>query len=184
MELQGSRTEANLMAAFAGESQARNKYTFYAAKARENGFRALAEVFQETAENERAHAEIWFTLLHNGAIPDSEPNLQDAAGGEHFEWNEMYPDFARQAREEGFNHIAYLFEQVAKIEQAHENRYLKWADELKNGLVFSKEGDTVWRCANCGHVFVGKEAPAVCPVCSHPQSYFYAVSNINAPTGA
>ena len=175
MELKGSRTEANLLAAFAGESQARTKYSIFAEKARASGMRALAEVFTETAENERAHAEIWLRLLRGGAIPENAANLADAAEGEHFEWAKMYPEFAQKAREEGFDHIAYLFDQVAKIEQWHEQRYAQWANDLRDGLVFSKSGDTVWRCANCGHIYVGKSAPQVCPVCGYPQAYFHCV---------
>ena len=180
MDLKGTRTEANLMAAFAGESQARNKYTYYAEKAEENGYGQIAQVFRETAHNECAHAEIWFKLLHGNTIPNTEINLQDAASGEYFEYTEMYPSFAEEARAEGFTQIAYLFEAVAKIEQAHEERYRNLLADVQNGTVFTKEGDAVWRCANCGHVFVGKGAPQQCPVCAHPQSYFQVIPQMQA----
>lgn len=170
-ELKGSKTEANLLTAFAGESQARNKYSYYAAKAREDGYVQIAEIFEETAGNEKEHAEMWFKLLNGGmgATPD---NLKDAAAGENYEWTDMYAGFAKTAREEGFDYIANLFEGVAKVEQEHERRYLKLADNMERGLVFSRDGDTVWQCINCGHIVIGKKAPAVCPVCAHPQAYF------------
>ena len=172
MELKGSKTEANLAAAFAGESQARNKYTYYASKAKKDGFEQIAALFTETANNEKEHAKIWFKLLHGGEMPDTAANLEDAAGGENYEWTEMYPTFAKEAREEGFTHIAALFEMVAQIEKEHEQRYLALLKNVKDGLVFSRDGDVMWQCSNCGHIVVGKKAPAVCPVCSHPQSFF------------
>lgn len=171
MELKGSRTEANLMAAFAGESQARNKYTYYASKAKKEGYVQIANIFEETAANEKEHAKIWFKLLHDG-MPDTMTNLQDAAAGENYEWTDMYAEFAKVAKEEGFDKIAYLFEAVGEIEKEHEARYRKLIANLENGLVFSKEGDTIWQCSNCGHIVIGKKAPDVCPVCDHPQSYF------------
>ena len=172
MELKGSKTEANLAAAFAGESQSRNKYTYYASKAKKDGFEQIAALFTETANNEKEHAKIWFKLLHGGEMPDTAANLEDAAGGENYEWTEMYPTFAKEAREEGFTHIAALFEMVAQIEKEHEQRYLALLKNVKDGLVFSRDGDVMWQCSNCGHIVVGKKAPAVCPVCSHPQSFF------------
>jgi rubrerythrin len=172
MELKGSRTEANLQAAFAGESQARNKYTYYASKARKDGFVQIAQIFEETANNEKEHAKIWFKLLHDGSIPDTAANLKDAADGENYEWTDMYAEFAKVAKEEGFDHIAYLFEAVGRIEKEHEERYLKLLANVKDGLVFSKDGDTIWQCANCGHIHIGKQAPGICPVCAHPQAYF------------
>lgn len=172
MELKGSRTEANLAAAFAGESQARNKYTYYASKAKKDGYEQIAALFLETADNEKEHAKIWFKLLHDGAIPDTVTNLKDAAAGENYEWTDMYATFAKEAREEGFDHIAYLFEQVGAIEKEHEERYLKLLANVENGLVFSREGDAIWKCRNCGHIVVGKQAPEICPVCAHPQAYF------------
>lgn len=171
MELKGSRTEANLMAAFAGESQARNKYTYYASKAKKDGYVQIANIFEETAANEKEHAKIWFKLLHGG-MPDTMENLLDAAAGENFEWTDMYAEFAKVAKEEGFDKIAYLFEAVGEIEKEHEARYRKLIANLENGLVFSKEGDAIWQCSNCGHIVVGKKAPEKCPVCDHPQSYF------------
>ena len=172
MDLKGSKTEANLLTAFAGESQARNKYTYYASKAKKEGYVQIGNLFQETADNEKEHAKIWFKLLHDGGIPDTLTNLADAAAGENYEWTDMYAGFAVTAREEGFDHIAYLFEQVAKIEKEHEERYRKLIANIEGGLVFSKEGDAVWQCNNCGHIVVGKKAPEVCPVCAHPQAYF------------
>ena len=172
MELKGSRTEANLMAAFAGESQARNKYTYYASKAKKDGFEQIAAIFEETALNEKEHAKLWFKLLHGGEIPTTMDNLQDAANGENYEWTDMYPEFAKIAKEEGFDRIAYLFDAVGKIEKEHEERYRKLLENVKDGLVFSKDGDKIWKCRNCGHICIGKEAPQVCPVCSHPQSFF------------
>lgn len=170
-ELKGTKTEANLKAAFAGESQARNKYTYYASKAKNEGYEQIAELFLETANNEKEHAKIWFKLLHEG-MPDTKANLTEAASGENYEWTQMYADFAKEAKEEGFDRIAWLFESVAKIEKEHEERYKKLLNNLEEGLVFSRDGDTVWQCANCGHIHVGKKAPMKCPVCDHPQSYF------------
>ena len=170
-ELKGSKTEANLMTAFAGESQARNKYTYYASKAKKDGYVQIAALFEETANNEKEHAKIWFKLLHGG-IGDTIDNLKDAAAGENYEWTDMYAGFAKTAREEGFDHIADLFEGVAKIEKEHEERYLKLVKNLEEGLVFSRDGDVIWQCANCGHIVIGKKAPEVCPVCAHPQAYF------------
>ena len=170
-ELKGSRTEANLMAAFAGESQARNKYTYYASKAKKEGFEQIAEIFTETANNEKEHAKIWFKLLHDG-MPDTLTNLKDAASGENYEWTEMYAEFARVAKEEGFDHIAYLFEAVGKIEKEHEERYNALVSNVESGSVFKKNEEKVWICANCGHIHVGNEAPLFCPVCAHPQAYF------------
>ncbi len=172
MELKGSRTEANLMAAFAGESQARNKYSYYASKAKSEGYVQIAAIFEETANNEKEHAKIWFKLLHDGAVPDTLTNLKDGAAGENYEWTDMYAGFAKVAKEEGFDHIAYLFEEVGKIEKEHEERYLKLIENIEGGLVFSRDGDKIWHCANCGHIMVGKEAPEVCPVCAHPRAYF------------
>ncbi len=173
MELKGSRTEANLMAAFAGESQARNKYTYYASKAKKDGYVQISKIFEETAKNEEEHAKIWFKLLHGGAVGPTEENLQDAAAGENYEWTEMYAGFAKEAKEEGFDHIAFLFESVAKIEKEHEERYLKLLGNLKDGLVFSRDGEKIWICSNCGHIHMGKDAPEMCPVCAHPQAYFH-----------
>lgn len=170
-DLKGTKTEANLMAAFAGESQARNKYTYFASKAKKDGYVQIAKIFEETAENEKEHAKIWYKLLNDG-IGSTEENLKAAAEGENFEWTDMYEKFAKEAREEGFNEIADLFEGVAAIEKEHEERYRKLLENIKGDLVFSKDGDVVWQCANCGHICVGKKAPEVCPVCNHPQSYF------------
>ena len=172
MELKGSRTEANLMAAFAGESQARNKYTYYASKAKKDGYEQIAAIFEETANNEKEHAKLWFKELHGGDIPTTAENLLDAAEGENYEWTDMYAEFAKVAHEEGFERIAFLFEGVAAIEKEHEERYRRLLKNVEDGLVFSKDGDAIWICRNCGHVVIGKEAPAVCPVCSHPQSFF------------
>ena len=171
-ELKGSKTESNLWAGFAGESQARNKYSYYAAKAKKEGYVQIASLFEETANNEKEHAKIWFKLLHDGEVPDTVTNLEDAAAGENYEWTDMYENFAKTAKEEGFEKIAYLFEMVGKIEKEHEERYRKLLKNIKDGLVFSREGDTIWQCANCGHIVIGKKAPEVCPVCSHPKSYF------------
>lgn len=171
MELKGSKTETNLLAAFAGESEARNKYTYFASKAKKDGYVQIAKIFEETANNEKEHAKIWFKLL-NGGIGSTEENLKAATAGENYEWTDMYATFAKEAREEGFDDIARLFEQVAEIEKEHEARYLKLLANVENGLVFSKDGDTVWQCSNCGHVVIGKKAPEICPVCAHPQAYF------------
>ncbi len=171
MELKGSKTEANLMAAFAGESQARNKYTYYASQARKDGYEQIAAIFEETANNEKEHAKMWFKELHGGNIPSTLENLKDAANGENYEWTEMYKEFAEVAREEGFDSIAYLFEEVAKIEKNHEERYLKLVGNVENNLVFHKGEEKVWICRNCGHVYYGKDALKVCPVCKHPESF-------------
>lgn len=168
--LKGTKTEANLWAAFAGESQARNKYTFYASKAKKEGYEQIAELFTETANQEKEHAEIWFKLVHG--IGKTEENLADAKAGESDEWHNMYPNMAKEAREEGFEDIAKLFEKVAEIEKVHEAKYQKLISNLEEGIVFSRDGDTVWQCRNCGHIHVGKKAPKVCPVCDHPQAYF------------
>ena len=170
-DLKGTKTEANLMAAFAGESQARNKYTYFASKAKKDGYVQIAKIFEETAENEKEHAKIWYKLLNDG-IGSTAENLKAAAEGENFEWTDMYVQFAKEAREEGFSEIADLFEGVAAIEKEHEERYRKLLSNIEGDLVFSKDGDVVWQCANCGHICVGKKAPEVCPVCNHPQSYF------------
>ena len=172
MNLKGTKTEANLQAAFAGESQARNKYTYYASKARKEGYEQIAAIFEETAANEKEHAKMWFKLLHDNSIPDTITNLTDAAAGENYEWTDMYEQFAKDAREEGFDRIAYLFEAVGAIEKTHEARYKKLLENVQDGLVFSSEGDAIWECRNCGHIVVGTEAPEVCPTCNHPQSYF------------
>lgn len=171
-DLKGTKTEANLRAAFAGESQARNKYTYYASKAKKDGYVQIANIFEETAANEKEHAKIWFKLLHDGAVPDTITNLKDAADGENYEWTDMYAGFAEDARAEGFDEIAQLFEEVGKIEKEHEERYRKLLANIENGLVFSRDGDCIWQCSNCGHIVVGKKAPEVCPVCNHPQAYF------------
>ncbi|MBR5000695.1 MAG: rubrerythrin family protein [Firmicutes bacterium] len=172
MEFKGSKTEANLQAAFAGESQARNKYTYYASKAKKDGYVQIAELFEETANNEKEHAKMWFKELHGGAVPGTEENLKDAAAGENYEWTDMYATMAKEAREEGFDRIAGLFEKVAAIEKTHEERYLKLLANIQNGEVFERAEDVVWECANCGHLHYGPKAPAGCPVCAHPQSYF------------
>ncbi len=169
--LKGTKTEANLMAAFAGESQARNKYTYYASKAKKEGYEQIAALFLETANNEKEHAKIWFKLLHDG-IPSTVENLKDAADGENYEWTDMYATFAKEAKEEGFDHIAFLFEKVGEIEKEHEERYRKLIENVEHGLVFSRDGDMIWQCANCGHIVIGKQAPEVCPVCAHPKAYF------------
>ena len=175
-ELKGSKTEANLRTAFAGESEARNKYTYYASKAKKDGYEQIAALFLETAENEKEHAKIWFKLLHDGGIPDTITNLKDAAAGENYEWIDMYAGFAKEAKEEGFDEIAALFEGVAKIEKEHEERYLKLLSNIEGGLVLSRDGDTIWQCRNCGHIVIGKEAPEVCPVCAHPKAFFQIVA--------
>ena len=172
MELKGSKTEQNLMTAFAGESQARNKYTYYASKAKKEGFVQIASIFEETANNEKEHAKIWFKLLHNDGVPSTIENLKDAAEGENYEWTDMYDSFAKTAKEEGFDHIAYLFTEVGKIEKEHEERYRKLLDNIESGKVFVNEEPTMWICRNCGHIHYGEKAPEVCPVCAHPQSYF------------
>ena len=172
MELKGSQTEQNLMAAFAGESQARNKYTYFASKAKKDGYEQIAAIFEETANNEKEHAKMWFKELHGGEVPSTIENLEAAADGENYEWTDMYEEFARTAEKEGFKAIAAKFRGVAAIEKEHEERYRKLLENIKGDLVFSKDGEKVWICRNCGHVCVGKKAPKVCPVCAHPQSYF------------
>src|SRR5574344_1917408 len=170
MELKGSKTEKNLMEAFAGESQARNKYTFYASKAKKDGYEQIAAIFEETANNEKEHAKLWFKQLHGGEVPSTIDNLKDAANGENYEWTEMYDEFARVAEEEGFKDIARLFKGVGAIEKHHEERYLKLLGNIEDNIVFKRGEDTVWICRNCGHITVGPVAPKVCPVCSHPES--------------
>lgn len=171
MELKGSKTEANLQAAFAGESMATNKYTYFASKAKKDGYQQIAAIFEETAANEREHAKMWYKLI-NGGIDSTLENLGHAAEGENYEWTDMYSEFAKVAREEGFEQIAALFEGVAAIEKEHEERYRRLITNIEQGVVFSKDGDMIWQCRNCGHICIGKEAPEVCPVCAHPQSYF------------
>lgn len=172
MELKGSKTEQNLMTAFAGESQARNKYTYYASKARKEGFEQIASIFEETAGNEKEHAKIWFKLLHGDAVPSTAENLADAANGENYEWTEMYAEFAKVAKEEGFTRIAYLFDAVGKIEKEHEERYRALLAKVESDTVYISEDVVIWQCANCGHIHVGKKAPELCPVCAHPKAYF------------
>lgn len=172
MELKGSKTEKNLQQAFAGESQAHAKYQYYASKAKKDGYVQIGNLFEETAVNEKEHAKIWFKLLHGGEIPTTELNLEDAAAGENYEWTDMYAGFAKTAKEEGFDEIAYLFGSVAAIEKVHEERYRKLIENIKGGAVFSRDKDMIWECANCGHIVVGKKAPEMCPVCKHPKSYF------------
>ena len=172
MELKGSKTEKNLLTAFAGESQARNKYTYFASKARKDGYEQIAAIFEETANNEKEHAKICFKLLQGGSIQDTLTNLKLAQEGENFEWTNMYETMAKEAKEEGFDHIAYLFESVAKIEKSHEERYKKLIKNIEEGLVFSNDQDTIWICRNCGHIVIGKSAPKVCPVCEHKESFF------------
>ncbi len=172
MDLKGSKTEKNLMEAFAGESQARNKYTYFASKAKKDGYVQISKIFEETANNEKEHAKIWFKLLHGGEIGSTIDNLKAAAEGEHYEWTDMYANFAKDAREEGFNDIAYLFEAVAKIEKEHEERYRKLLASVVDGKVFERDTEITWTCSNCGHVHKGTNAPQLCPVCKHPQAYF------------
>ena len=171
-ELKGTKTEQNLQTAFAGESQARNKYTYYASKAKKDGNVQIARLFEETAANEKEHAKIWFKLLHGGAVPSTPENLLDAAEGENYEWTDMYAQFAREAREEGFDEIADKFEMVGAIEKHHEERYRRLLKNIEDAVVFSREGDCIWQCSNCGHIVIGPKAPEVCPVCDHPQAYF------------
>ena len=171
-ELKGTKTEKNLMEAFAGESQARNKYTDYASKAKKDGYVQIAAIFEETANQEKEHAKLWFKHLQGGAVKGTIENLEDAAAGENFEWTDMYKRMAQEAREEGFDEIAAQMEGVAAIEKLHEERYLKLLNNIKEGIVFSRDGDTIWQCSNCGHVVIGKKAPEMCPVCNHPQAYF------------
>lgn len=172
MELKGSKTEKNLLEAYSGESQARNKYTFFAAQAKKDGYVQIANIFEETANNEKEHAKLWFKYLQGGSIHPTADNLKAAAAGENYEWTDMYVRMAKEAHEEGFEEIAARFEMVAKIEEGHEARYLKLLDNVEKELVFSKDGDTVWQCSNCGHIVIGKKAPEMCAVCSHPKSYF------------
>lgn len=176
MEFKGSKTEKNLWTAFAGESQARNKYNYYASKARKDGYEQIAAIFEETANNEKEHAKIWFKLLHGG-IPSTIENLEDAAAGENYEWTDMYKNFAIEARKEGFDKIAALFEGVAKIEKEHEERYRKLLENINKDIVFKKGQPTVWQCGNCGHLHYGKDAPEVCPVCDHPKAFFQVKAN-------
>ena len=172
MELKGSKTEANLNAAFAGESMARNKYTYYASQARKEGYEQIADIFLETAENEKEHAKLWFKALHGGEVPKTVENLKDAANGENYEWTDMYAEFAKVAEEEGFHQIAALFKGVGGIEKHHEERYLALLKNLEEGTVFKKDNVVMWKCRNCGYIHIGEEAPKVCPVCKHPQSFF------------
>ena len=174
MNLEGTKTQKNLETAFAGESQARNKYSYFASKAKKDGYNQIAAIFEETANNEKEHAKMWFKLL--GGIGTTAENLKAAAEGENYEWTEMYAQFAKEAKEEGFDRIAYLFEAVAKIEKSHEERYLKLLSNVEGGLVFSRDGDMMWQCGNCGHIHFGKKAPELCPVCEHPQAYFQLLS--------
>jgi len=171
-DIKGTKTERNLMDAFAGESQARNKYTYYASKARKEGYEQIAAIFEETAANEKEHAKLWFKLLHEGKVPETMTNLRDAAESENFEWTDMYDRMAAEAEEEGFPEIARKFRAVAAIERHHEERYRRLLANIEEGIVFSREGDTIWVCRNCGHIVIGKKAPGVCPVCEHPQSFF------------
>lgn len=168
----GTQTERNLEAAFAGESQARNKYTYFASVAKKEGYEQISNLFLKTADNEKEHAKMWFKLLQGGDIKTTSENLKAAAEGENYEWTDMYDRMAQEAKEEGFDHIAFLFSEVAKIEKEHEQRYLKLLENVKDGLVFSKDGDRIWKCRNCGHIVIGKNAPEICPVCAHPKAYF------------
>ena len=177
MELKGSRTEENLKKAFAGESEARNKYTYFASKARKDGYEQIAAIFEETASNEKEHAKLWFKALNGGEVPSTLDNLNAAADGENYEWTDMYDEFAKVAKEEGFNELAFLFESVGKIEKEHEARFRKLIKNIEEGLVFSNDGDTIWICRNCGHVVVGPKAPEICPVCKHSGSYFERKAN-------
>ena len=171
-DLKGTKTEQNLKEAFAGESMARNKYSYFASKAKKDGYVQIAAIFEETAANEKEHAKMWYKLLNGGKVSDTKTNLADAAGGENFEWTDMYTRMAKEAREEGFDEIAEKFEQVGAIEKHHEERYRKLLKNIEDAIVFSRDGDVIWQCANCGHIVIGKKAPVVCPVCDHPQSYF------------
>lgn len=171
-DIKGTQTEKNLQAAFAGESQAHTKYLYYASRAKKDGYVQMASIFEETAKNEKEHAKVWFKYLHGGTIPQTTENLADAAAGENYEWTDMYAEFERTAREEGFTEIAEKFRMVGAIEKEHEERYRKLLKNIEDKVVFSKEGDAVWQCSNCGHIIVGKQAPEICPVCAHPQSYF------------
>ena len=171
-DLKGTKTEKNLLEAFAGESQARNKYSYYASQAKKDGYVQIAALFEETAGNEKEHAKLWFKYLHGGKIADTMTNLADAAAGENYEWTDMYARMAKEAEEEGFDEIAAKFRMVGAIEKEHEARYLKLLQNIKDGIVFSREGDCIWQCSNCGHLVIGKKAPEICPVCNHAQSYF------------
>ena len=171
-ELKGTKTEQNLKEAFAGESMARNKYSYFASKAKKDGYVQIAAIFEETAANEKEHAKMWYKYLNGGKVSDTKTNLADAANGENFEWTDMYARMAQEAREEGFEEIAEKFEQVGEIEKHHEERYRKLLKNIEDAIVFSRDGDVIWQCANCGHIVIGKKAPDVCPVCDHPQSYF------------
>ena len=171
-ELKGTKTEKNLMEAFAGESQARNKYTYFASKAKKEGYEQIAAIFQETADNEKEHAKLWFKLLHGGEVPTTAENLQAAAEGENYEWTDMYDRMAKEAKEEGFDRLAFQFEAVGKIEKEHEERFLALAQNIKEGKVFAKGEQVAWICLNCGYIHFGNEAPKECPVCDHPQAYF------------
>ena len=170
--LKGTKTEKNLLEAFAGESMARNKYTYFASKARKDGYEQIARIFEETAGNEKEHAKLWYKYLHGGDISDTVTNLEEAASGENYEWTDMYDRMAREAEEEGFTEIAFKMRGVAAIEKHHEERYRKLLENIKEGIVFSRDGDRMWLCLNCGHIHIGKKAPKVCPVCNHPQSFF------------
>jgi len=172
MELKGSKTEQNLMTAFAGESQARNKYTYYASKAKKDGFEQIAAIFEETANNEKEHAKMWFKALHGGSIPSTAENLLDAALGENYEWTDMYAQFAKEAEEEGFEKLAFQFRAVADIEREHENRYRKLLSNVEDGTVFERDGKLYWQCRNCGYIVEASKAPELCPVCEHPKSFF------------
>ena len=171
MELKGTRTEENLKKAFAGESQARVKYEYYASRAKKDGYEQIASIFEETSRNEKEHAKLWFKALHDGGVPTTTVNLEDAANGENYEWKDMYDEFARVAKEEGFDHLAFLFESVGKIEKEHEARYRKLLQNIEDDRVFHKDGEKMWICRNCGHVYFGEDALDVCPVCDHPQSF-------------
>ena len=172
MNLKGTKTEKNLLEAFAGESMARNKYTYFASKAKKDGYVQISAIFEETAANEKEHAKIWYKYLHDGKVADTIANLKDAADGENFEWTDMYARMAAEAREEGFDEIAEKFEQVAAIEREHEERYRKLLANIEKGIVFSRDGDCIWQCSNCGHIVIGPVAPDICPVCDHPQAFF------------
>lgn len=177
VNFESSQTKKNLEAAFAGESQATNKYSYYASKAKKEGYEQISAIFAETSGNEREHAKLWFKYLHDGGVPDTLTNLRDAAAGENYEWTDMYDRMAKEAEEEGFHEIAEKFRGVCAIEKHHEERYRKLLQNIEDALVFSREGDAIWVCRNCGHVVVGKQAPKVCPVCAHPQSYFELQAN-------
>lgn len=172
MELKGSKTEENLLKAFAGESQARVKYEYYSSKAKKDGYEQISEIFDETSRNEKEHAKIWFKLLHGECVPSTEENLKDASNGEKYEWTDMYKEFAEVAKEEGFDHIAYLFESVGKIEKTHEERYVKLLNNIEEGIVFERGDVKVWKCRNCGHIHMAIAAPELCPVCEHAKNYF------------